>query len=215
MTECSLDGLTEPSVEVLLVDFGNVIGFFDHRITCRRLAEFSPFSEEELYQRIFASGLELGYEEGRLSTDEVVARVREECQLTCTDPVIRRAAADIFWPNEEVCALVPKLAEHYPLILASNTNELHAEQFRKQFADVLGRFRDLVLSYEVGYCKPAEGFFRACLRVAGCPAERCVFIDDIPSHVESASRLGLHAVRYESGAQLRARLGELGIHVPD
>src|SRR3972149_3308453 len=171
MTERSLDGLTEPSVEVLLVDFGNVIGFFDHRITCRRLAEFSPFSEEELYQRIFASGLELGYEEGRLSTDEVVARVREECQLTCTDPVIRRAAADIFWPNEEVCALVPKLAEHYPLILASNTNELHAEQ--------------------------------------------CVFIDDIASHVESAARLGLHAVRYESGGQLRARLGELGIHVPD
>ena len=215
MVDRGPESLRNAAVEVLLVDFGNVIGFFDHRITCRRLAEFSPFSEEELYRRIFASGLELGYEEGRMTTDAVVARIREECKLTCTDPVIRRAAADIFWRNEEVCELLPKLAGRYPLILASNTNELHALKFREQFADVLVHFRHLVLSYQVGYCKPAEGFFRACLEAAGCAAERCLFIDDIQSHVESAAKLGLRAMRFESGEQLQAGLRELGIEISE
>src|SRR5207244_2214206 len=96
------------------------------------------------------------------------------------------AFGDIFWPNDEVCALVPRLKERYRLLLGSNTTELHARRFRQQFADILGHLDALVLSYEVGARKPKAAFFEHCQRQAGCESHQCLFIDDLSANIEGA-----------------------------
>src|SRR5262249_37432030 len=142
------------------------------------------------------------YESGRISTQEFLQRVRQTCQLTCADDLIAAAWADIFWPNPEVCALLPRLKSRYRLLLGSNTNELHARQFRAQFADWLRCFDVVVWSHEIGARKPHAGFFEHCARRAGHPPNECVFIDDLPANVAGARACGWHGIVYTGFAEL-------------
>jgi putative hydrolase of the HAD superfamily len=119
--------------------------------------------------------------------------------------------ADIFWPNEELCALIPHLKKRYRLVVASNTNPIHARRFVPQFADTLRHFDALVLSHEVGARKPARAFFEEVIRVASCPPERCLFVDDLPANVAGAKACGIQGIVYSDMEQLRPAMEGLGV----
>ena len=114
--------------------------------------------------------------------------MRETFRLSLHDAQFDAAYSDMFTPNPDVCPLPALLKPRYRLLLLSNTNELHARQFLRQFADVLAPFDALVLSHEVGVRKPDPRIYEHCRRLAGRPAEECLFIDDLPSNVEAAGR---------------------------
>src|SRR5260370_5342880 len=179
-------------IKTIVFDFGRVVSFFDHRLTISRLAAHAGLSAVEMHTQLFGGPLEDDYESGRISTSEFLRRVRQICRLTCPDEIIAAASADIFWPNEEVCALLPRLKPRHRLLLGSNTNELHARQFCGQFADWLRHFDALVLSHEIGVRKPRAGFFEHCLRLAECAPGQFLFIDYLLSHVPAPSPVAWH-----------------------
>ncbi len=193
-------------IKAIVFDFGNVIGFFDHHRATRRLAEHCGLSAEEIYRRVYGAVLEDDYESGRLSSVQYMERVRQLCGLHCSDDFFRDAYGDIFWPNQRVCDLLPKLKQRYRLLLGSNTNELHARWFRRQFADVLQSFDAIVLSYEIGTRKPRPEFFHHCQRLAGCAPNECLFIDDLASNVAGALAFGWQGVVYADAPQLEKEL---------
>jgi len=199
------------TIETIVFDFGRVVGFFDHRLTTNRLAVHAGLPAEEMHTYLFGGALEDDYESGRISTSEFLKRVRETCRLSCPDEIIAAAWADIFWPNPEVCALLPRLKPHYRLLLGSNTNELHARHFCGQFADRLRHFDALVLSHEIGVRKPKPGFFEHCARVAGCAPAACLFIDDLAANITGARACGWQGIVYTGFADLCKQLTALGI----
>jgi HAD superfamily hydrolase (TIGR01509 family) len=97
------------------------------------------------------------------------------------------------------------LASRYPLILLSNTNELHFENIRARFP-LLGHFHHLVLSYQVGAAKPSRRIYDEAVKRAGCLAEECFFTDDVPAYVEGAKQAGIDAVRFLDYPQLEGEL---------
>jgi putative hydrolase of the HAD superfamily len=199
--------------KTIIFDFGNVIGFFDYQRTTDRLARHSPLSSDAIRQLIYGGELEDAYERGRLSSAGFLRTVRDRCQVACSDEELIQAYVEMFWPNEEVCRIVPALRGRYRLLLGSNTTELHSRHFRKQFAGTLQHFDALVLSHEIGARKPGAEFFQHCRRLAGCAAEECLFIDDVAANVAGARACGLQGLVYERGSDLRRPLGELGIDV--
>src|SRR6516164_11237030 len=96
-------------IRAIIFDFGNVLAFFDHRLVSRRLSAFTDLSEPVLHSRLFASGLEHDYETGRLSTAEVIARVRSALNVRCDDSQLIAAYCEIFTPNHEIEPLLPLL----------------------------------------------------------------------------------------------------------
>jgi glucose-1-phosphatase len=202
-------------IRALVFDFGNVVGYFDHYRTLNRLASFTDLTPEAMYEAVCVSELAEAFESGRLTAADFLSRLRVLCRLQCDEKVLSAACADIFWPNPEVCALVPGLRSRYRLLLGSNTNEIHARQFRRQFAAVLSHFHHLVLSHEIGVRKPRPEFFEHCQRLAGYPAAECVFIDDLPANIEGARACGWHGIVYTSTPDLHARLGELGVRLEE
>jgi putative hydrolase of the HAD superfamily len=198
-------------VQTIIFDFGNVIGYFDHRRATRRLAAHTSIPENDIFTRVYRPDIEDAYEAGRMSSAEFLRHCRTALDLTCPDDVLSGSYSDIFWPNDDVCALVPQLAGRYRLLLGSNTSELHSIQFKRQFADTLRHFHALVLSHEVGARKPAAAFFAHCQRLAGCAAEECVFIDDLPANIAGAKACGLHGIVYRDIVDLRHQLAALGI----
>jgi FMN phosphatase YigB (HAD superfamily) len=198
-------------IKTIVFDFGRVVGFFDHRLTTSRLAVHGGLPVEEMHAYLFGGSLEDDYESGRIGTSEFLKRVRETCRLTCSDEIISAAWADIFRPNEEVCALLPRLKPRYRLLLGSNTNELHARHFCQQFADWLRHFDALILSHEIGVRKPKAGFYEHCTRLAGCAPAECLFIDDLVDNIAGARACGWHGIVYTSFRDLCNQLTALGI----
>ena len=99
-------------------------------------------------------------------------------------------------------------------MLGSNTNDLHAAQFRRQFAETLANFDRLVLSYEVGHFKPSAAFYLACAEAAGAEPGDCVFIDDLLENVEGAQAAGLVGILFRDTVTLIRDLAAIGIDMP-
>jgi putative hydrolase of the HAD superfamily len=198
-------------MKAIVFDFGNVVGFFDHGITLRKLAVHSDLTAEQMRERFYAAHLEDALESGAISEETFVHELHRLGRLLCTPEYTVAAWEDIFTPNEEVCALIPSLKPKYKLLLGSNTNALHSRKFVKQFEDVLAHFDGLVLSHEVGVRKPKREFFEYCQRLAGCSSEECLFIDDLPANVAGARALGWHGIEFTGISGLRAELARFGI----
>jgi putative hydrolase of the HAD superfamily len=198
-------------MQTIIFDFGNVIGYFDHERTLRRLAPFTDMTPAQMRAAVYDTSLEDAYEAGQVSTDDFLAEVERRWRLRCARAEAAAAIADIFHPNEAVCALIPRLKPRYRLLLGSNTNDLHSQQFRRQFADTLAHFDGLVMSHEIKVRKPQRGFFEHCSGLAKSPPERCVFIDDLPSNIAGARACGLHGIVFTDYRDLETRMRTLGI----
>jgi putative hydrolase of the HAD superfamily len=174
-------------------------------------------SGEALLEQVRAAGftpLLQRFESGRMTAEAFGEEFCALVGLSLTHQEFVEAWSDIFWLNESVAALIADLkGQGYTLILGSNTNDLHAAQFRRQFAAPLAHFDRLVLSHEVGHIKPSSAFYLACAEAAGAAPGECVFIDDLPENVEGARLAGLTALLYRDTATLRAELGQLGVEV--
>jgi FMN phosphatase YigB (HAD superfamily) len=198
-------------LKTVIFDFGNVVGLFDHGQTLRKLTPYTNLSAEEMFTRVYEGTLEDEVEKGLIATPEFLSRAHALWELRCDIDFLGRSIADIFTPNPEVCALIPKLRPHYRVMLGSNTNDLHATQFRRQFADVLGHFDALVLSYEIGHRKPFAGFYQHCQKLAQAEPHEIVFIDDMNANIDAALKYGWHGIVYRPGEGLAEKLRALEV----
>ncbi len=202
----------------LIFDFGNVLAFFDYGRIGAILGRSLGLSGEEFLARARNAGftaLLQRYESGGMSSEEFGRSVGALMGFSITHDEFAAAWSDIFWLNEPVAKLVADLkARGYTLVLGSNTNDLHATHYRRQFAEALAHFDALVLSHEVGHIKPSTPFYLACAEAAQAEPADCIFIDDLPENIEGARAAGLQAVLYSGDTDsLVEELAGLGVIV--
>jgi glucose-1-phosphatase len=195
----------------LFIDFGNVIGFFDHQLALAQLGHSTTLSRHELAQVLYGSLLEDRYERGLISTSDFIQQAKAEGKLNCTNEFFLAAYTNIFSTNQEVCDLIPKLAASHRLILASNTNAAHFLKYSVQFATVLHYFHCLLPSQQVGHRKPQGAYFEHCQNFAtGSPAD-CFFLDDHLPNIDAAQTFGWSCIHYRPNQNLEAKLRQLGL----
>ena len=202
----------------LIFDFGNVVAHFDYARAASKLGAGLGLSGEEVLERLRPLGfseLLKAYESGRIAVEEFSKGVSAMLGLAISHEDFVAAWSDIFWANESLAPLFGFFKRKgYTLVLGSNTNDLHATQFRRQFAESLEHFDRLVLSYEVGHVKPSAAFYLACVEAAGAEPGDCVFIDDLIENVEGARSAGLVGLHYQSTEQLLDEMNALGVEIP-
>lgn len=81
---------------------------------------------------------------------------------------------------------------------------------RRRF-EFLRWFEDIVISGEERLAKPDPRIFRLALERNGLEARATVFIDDLPSNVETAMAMGIDAVHFQDAAALREALERRGL----
>ncbi len=185
--------------KTVILDFGNVVAFFDHRRACRQLAALSGrgSGEDDIFREVFETSLEHDVDAGVIPPDRFVDILRGRFWLDGTNDQIRTAWCDIFTPNEAMAALIPRLKQDgLRLVLASNTNPLHFDWIAREFAGLLSRFDALVLSHQVGARKPDERFFAQCLKASQADAGECLYVDDRADFVDVARGMGMKGVVY-------------------
>lgn len=201
----------------VIFDFGNVFAHFSYAKACEEIARARDCSPEQVLDELRAAGLNdwvVEYETGRMSSDRFSDHVCQAAKTSMSRAKFAESWRDIFTLNEPIVKLAFQLRDSgYPLVLGSNTNELHAEHFQSKFAEQLSVFRGKILSYQLGAMKPDPVFYLACADAGGRPAEYCIFIDDLEANVQGANNAGLQGIHYRNDMQLSADLKHLGIEV--
>jgi glucose-1-phosphatase len=201
-------------IKTILFDFGNVVAFFDHQRGLRRMLPHTDRTPEELVQLFYYNDLDVRYECGLLTTDEVFAMAREMAGLRCSQEEFVATFCDIFWPNPPMEDLIGRLKQQgYRLVLASNTNAAHYAHYREQFKDVLRHFDAIAVSQEAGARKPQPKFFEYAHHLAGCEKAECVFVDDLHDNVAAAREFGWRAIQFKRFDDLVPELRALGVRV--
>ncbi len=67
-------------------------------------------------------------------------------------------------------------------------------------------FQKVYLSTEIGLRKPNMDIYYFMLADINCSPQEVVFIDDKPENVESARRIGINAIQFETSKQLQKEL---------
>ncbi|MBN1163207.1 MAG: HAD family phosphatase [Candidatus Krumholzibacteriota bacterium] len=198
------------TISTVIFDLGGVLLLFDHRTICRRLERRYGIDEDLAYRKIFQSGLEAQFDEGKLTPEQFVVACSAELDRPLDIVEFKNLWADIFRENRPVVELIPRLAEKSTLLLLSNTNAWHMELIKSKFP-VIALFDSLVLSYTVGHRKPHRKIFERALRESEDPSRpgRSLFIDDLEENVRAAEALGLSTLLYRTPAALKKKLIQL------
>jgi putative hydrolase of the HAD superfamily len=200
-------------IRTIFFDFGNVIGFFDHQRAIDKLLRYTDLNGMELALRLYGGPICDDYEVGKLSTAEYVREARLNGRLSCTQEQFLECFCDIFWPNPEVCSVIPRLKPKYRLVLASNTVDAHFRRYIADYAHVFEHFNHLVASHHAGARKPHMEFFKYAHQFALAEPDECVFVDDMPVNIETAERFGWKGILYRPEGTLEQKLREMGVQL--
>ncbi|MEJ5259667.1 MAG: HAD family phosphatase [Anaerohalosphaeraceae bacterium] len=147
---------------------------------------------------------------GKMPPEEFYQVMRRRFSLSGSFEEFRRAWCGIFTPRPPMETLVRRLAERVPLGLLSDTEPMHWEYLRRQYG-FLELFQKPVLSFQAGAVKPEAKMYQLAAESVGVPAERCLYIDDLPENVEGARQAGMTAAVFESAQQVQRVLKDVGI----
>jgi len=198
-------------MRTLFIDFGNVLGFFDHSRAVAQLVNHSPLDADALDHAVYGGQAMDDYESGRLTTAEFFAISRDAGQLSCSQAEFVRAFADIFTRNGHVCGLIPTLAKRYRLVLASNTCDAHYLRYSEDYADVLAHFSAFCTSHEAKARKPLASYYTYCQAHAAAEPHECLFLDDLSRNIAAAEAHGWRGLLYHPRLDLPAELHAAGI----
>jgi len=199
-------------IKAILFDMGNVLLFFNARVSAKAFSEASGLSEEEIWEAFFISKMEKEYTRGKISSQEFYEKSTEKFAKKVDYHTFAKLWNEIFTENKEMDGLLARLKTHYPLYLISNTNDLHFEYIKKEF-HILKHFKELFPSHLVGHRKPDPKMFEHVLEKIKLKPEETVFIDDMEVFVASARKVGIHGIRFTNVSALEAELKKMDVRL--
>lgn len=200
-------------IQAVVLDVGNVLIGLEFERAYRAASRLSGLAEDEIRRRLSDPSLARDYETGRMSSLDFYERCRVLLDLAIGFEEFGALWTDMFADKPLIDeSLLAAIKQRCPLLVASNTNELHFDYLLSKYP--LFRFFDkLVLSYQIGSMKPDAAFFEAVLERSGRPPEELFFTDDVEANIEGARRLGIDAEIFVGEESLRRSLRERGIEV--
>jgi len=197
------------TITTVIFDLGQVIVTFDHMQLCRRASACCPHAPEEIFTRMFHSGLVHRFETGAMDPHDFYREVSRtlDMQLPCEQ--FKTVWNTIFTLNTDTVRIIERLSGFKRLLL-SNTNCWHFDYCLECYP-VLKSFDDWILSYKVGVCKPDQKIFETALAKASARPQECVFIDDIEQYADAARSMGINAHTFTSAEKLEQFLTGLNM----
>ena len=191
----------------LIFDLGGVVITLDQSQSVRRFETLGVKDAEQRLNAYTQEGIFGDLEGGiidaetfRLELNKLTGReaTHEECAFAW-----QGYAKEV--PARNLDALIRLRQEGYRLILLSNTNPYMMEWVNSSEFDGRGHsidyyFDALYLSYQMQLMKPSQDIFHRLLITEQISPSECLFIDDGPRNVATASQMGFRTFCPENGA---------------
>jgi len=200
-----------PKITAIFWDVGGVLltNAWDRAQRQRALQQFH-LDEAEFDDR--HDMLVSSFERGKIGLQEYLERTVFYRSRPFTPQAFKDFMFSLSQPCPETLQLARALAGSCKYLMGTINNEsTELNLYRIQTFGLREIFNLFVSSCFVGLRKPEAGIYQLALAITQRAPEECCFIDDRPLNLDSASQLGMHAIRMENAAQLRRDLQKLGI----
>jgi putative hydrolase of the HAD superfamily len=198
-------------IKTVISDLGKVIIFFDNQIFFEKMAEFCPFTSEEIRRLAFIeSNFRESFDAGKITPEEFYAIVVRKLEAEIDYKGFFSIYNNVFSLNPPVLDIMQRLKRNYRMVLLSNTDVMRFGFIKKKFPEIMV-FDEYVLSYEVGFLKPHPQMYKNALKKAEAAPGECIFIDDIKENVQSAEELGIRGVQFGTQINLESVLKGMGL----
>jgi putative hydrolase of the HAD superfamily len=201
-------------IKALLFDFGGVLVRTEDWSGRRRWETRLGLAERALDAAVFNSEVARRASRGEGTVAEVWADVARALRLDAEQ--LDECRRD-FWAGDKLdlalVALIQSLRPRYKTAILSNAWNDARENFTRLFG--LDRaFDQMIISAEEGVTKPDPRAYRLAAERLGVQPEEVVFVDDFIENVNGARAVGMRAIHYRPGLDVRAALASLGVAVP-
>lgn len=105
--------------------------------------------------------------------------------------------------------LLNQIKKNHRLIALTNTNAIHAIDWRVRYFDTLKHFEKIFASHEIKARKPNPESFQIVLDYLKTSPENVVFFDDNPENVNGARFIGIHGFVATSPEQVYEKLKQV------
>jgi putative hydrolase of the HAD superfamily len=151
-----------------------------------------------------------GFEEGKISLDQYLDRTVFYQPRKFSTQEFKNYMFSLSKPKPEVLEFARSLAARCLMATINNESREMNDYRIKQFG--LSRIFDLfVSSCYVGMRKPDEKIYRLAIDLIQKQPDECCFIDDRPTNIEGAEKIGTRTVLMRDAAQLKKDLQDLGV----
>ncbi|MBX3063159.1 MAG: HAD family phosphatase [Anaerolineae bacterium] len=199
---------TRPPIKAIIFDYGGVL--MRTAIPALGRQEWEArlgLAEGELERIVHRSELWTKAQRGEISYEDYWNGVASKLRLAVPD--VQRLRTDYFRDDhldQSLIALIRELRnDGYVVGLLSNDTIMLEKTLRFDL-NIYDEFDAVLISAKLGVMKPDEGAYYAILSLLNVKPIHAVFIDDNLNNVAAAHYLGMSAIWYRRGLDLRAEL---------
>ncbi|MCX7878548.1 MAG: HAD family phosphatase [Ignavibacteria bacterium] len=184
-------------IKNIIFDLGNVLVNVEYEGFRKKITEQTGDEKYDSFFRGDAYRL-LGYEAGRISTDEFISRCISGLGLDMTEIEFADAFNDMFSEIKPMSSLLRDLnrEDRFNLYLLSNTSPLHFEYIKENF-DFINLIHRHALSYELKSLKPEREIYEKTIDFLNIKPEESLFIDDLEENCIAAEEIGIKTICYD------------------
>ena len=201
-------------IKNIIFDFGGVIADLEYDRAVKGFTELGVKNADSFLGKYHQTGFFQDLEEGKIGESEFTEKLSELCGRKLNREEIEKACTSYFPAvNTQKLDILEVLRENYHLYVLSNTNPYVISWACSERFSVLKKplneyFDKMFLSYQIGSTKPNEKIFRAAIKEGKLNPDETLFIDDGPSNIEAAKKIGLKTLLVDSTEDWRRRLIE-------
>lgn len=194
-------------IKTILFDFGGVVITLNQQQAICRYKEIGLKDADRWLDAYTQTGIFGDLEIGKIDAEQFRKELSAMagCEITGEQCLYAWKGYVGELPRRNLEALRRLRGEGYRLVLLSNTNPYMMSWARSSEFDGEGHsldyyFDTVYTSYECGFMKPDEHFFRHVIAMEGIGTDEMLFLDDGPRNIEAAAHLGIHTLCTENGA---------------
>ncbi len=196
-------------IKAIIFDMGGVILRTHDYATREATAKKLGLSEEAYEELVFTSPSGMDATVGKIDEREHWFIVWNTLHVPAE--LQPKYEAD-FWAgdrlDDRLVDFLRSLKGNYTTALLSNAWS-NARQSLTEKYHCMDAFDVSVFSYEVGLAKPNPAIYRLILERVGVDADEAIFLDDNKDNIESAAKMGIHAIRFANTEQAIQNITEL------
>lgn len=207
--------MEDHTIKAIILDLGNVLIDFNHRIGAEKISKFTDKSGKEIFDLFFDSELTALFEEGKISPQNFFLEVKEKLNLGLEYREFVSIWNEIFFLTEKnrgVYKLAKSLKMRYRVALLSNVNILHFEYLKKNFP-IFDAFHYIITSFELGVRKPDPAIYQKALEILDVSPRNVFYTDDRAELIQKAAELGIRGFIFTGIEGLHKNLLESGINL--
>jgi putative hydrolase of the HAD superfamily len=202
--------MATPTITTILFDYGGVLAEEGFALGLAAIARENGLDPAAFFHTAAETIYGCGYVTGKSTEQAYWQLVRSQTGIRGEDRALTEAILSRFTLRPRMIGAVRALKNQglNPVILSDQTDWLDRLNARQPFFQEFSRVFN---SYYLGKSKREPSLFTDILAILKVEAQRTLFVDDNPGHIDRAAALGLQTHLFMSEAQFFADLALRGL----